>query len=115
MIGARKKIEENGFDVAGLRSRRIWVSAQRKPEKNAAEMTRMKPRSEKATSPDTIMMTPTVIVAMIRTSFTDGISRRKRKAKRRTKARAEDLHMAGGALVTGLNTEGGSNYCKRSM
>jgi hypothetical protein len=95
MIGARKKMEEKGFEVAGLRRRRIWVSAQRKPEKKAAEMTRMKPRGEKSTSPKTIMTTPTVIVAMMAMSFREGVSRRKRKAKRRTKARAEDLHIAG--------------------
>jgi hypothetical protein len=41
------------------------------------------------------MTTPTVIVAMMAMSFREGVSRRKRKAKRRTKARAEDLHIAG--------------------
>ena len=82
------------MDVAGLRSRRICVRPQRKPEKNAAEMTRTKPRVENFTSPATIIITPSVIVAMIATRRQEGTSRRKRKAKMRTKAREEDLHIA---------------------
>lgn len=93
-MGARKKMLLNGLLVAGFRRRRIWVSAQRKPEKKAAAMTRMKPITSKAASPATIMMTPMVIVAIIRMSLMDGDSRRKRNAKQRTKAREEDLHMA---------------------
>lgn len=104
---------ENGFEVAGLRNRSIWVRAQRKPLKNAAEMTRMKPRAEKATSPATIITTPAVIVAMMATRRQDGLSRRKRKAKRRTKASAEDLHMAG-QVNKGCNTSKWETYCKRS-
>ena len=94
ITGARKKIPLNGFDVAGLRSKRIWVRDQRKPEKKAEEMTSIKPRAENSVSPATIMMTPRVMVAMMSISLTDGVSKRKRKAKMRTKARAEDLHMA---------------------
>lgn len=45
MTGAKKNIEENGFAVAGLRSRRIWVNDQRKPDEQADDMTRMKPRT----------------------------------------------------------------------
>jgi len=71
------------------------VSPQRKPEKNAADMTRMKPRAEKSTSPATIITTPTVMVAIMATRRQEGVSRRKRKAKMRTKAREEDLHIAG--------------------
>lgn len=88
-------MELNGLDVAGLRRRRICVRPQRKPEKKAALMTRMKPRTEKSTSPATIMITPTVIVNMMATRRQEGTSRRKRKAKRRTKARDDDLHIAG--------------------
>ena len=95
IIGAKKKMLEKGLDVAGLRRSKIWVSAHLKPEKNAAEMTKMKPKGLKSTSPDTIITTPKVIVAMMRMSFQEGVSRRKRKAKRRTKAREEDLHIAG--------------------
>ncbi len=84
-----------GFEVAGLRRRRIWVRPQRKPEKKAEEMMRMKPRALKAVSPATIMMTPTVMVAMMRINLIDGDSRPKRKAKSSTKAREEDLHIAG--------------------
>lgn len=102
IIGAKKKMLLNGLLVAGFRSSKIWVNAQRKPLKKAAEMTRMKPRGEKSTSPLTIMMTPKVIVAMMRTSFKEGDSRRKRKAKRSTKAREEDLHIATGALEDNL-------------
>jgi hypothetical protein len=94
MTGARKKIDEKGFEVAGFLRRRICVSAQRKPEKKAAESTRMNPRTENATSPKTIMMTPIVIVVMMPTSRHAGFSRRKAKAKRRTNARDDDLHMA---------------------
>ena len=86
-------MEAKGLEVAGLRRRRIWVNAQRKPEKKAEEMIRAKPRALKAVSPATIMTTPTVMVAMMRMSFQEGVSRRKTNAKRRTKARAEDLHM----------------------
>ena len=95
MIGAKKKMLEKGLEVAGLRRRRICVRAHLKPEKKAAEMTRMKPRGLKSTSPETIITTPNIIVAMMRMSFQEGVSRRKRKAKRRTKAREEDLHIAG--------------------
>ena len=94
MIGARKKILLNGLLVAGFRRSKIWVKAQRKPEKKADEMMRMKPRMLKAVSPATIIMTPIVMVAMIRMSFIEGVSRRKINAKRRTKAKAEDLHIA---------------------
>ena len=94
MTGARKKMLLNGLLVAGFRRSRICVSAQRKPEKKAEEMMRKKPRAWKAVSPATIMMTPIVMVAMMRISLTEGVSRRNRKAKRSTKAKAEDLHIA---------------------
>ena len=71
------------------------MRAQRKPEKKAAEITRMKPRAEKLISPKTIITTPTIIVAIMATRRNDGVSRRKRNAKRSTKAREEDLHIAG--------------------
>lgn len=88
--------------MAGLRRRRICVKAHRKPEKKAADMTRMKPRMEKATSPNTIIITPRVMVEIMATSRQEGDSRRKANAKRRTKAREEDLHIAreGNALVS---------------
>ena len=95
MIGARKKMLLKGLLVAGLRRRRICVRAQRKPEKKAAAMTRMKPMTSNAVSPATIMMTPIVMVAMIRMSLTEGDSSRKRNAKESTKARDDDLHIAG--------------------
>ena len=94
IIGARKKILLKGLLVAALRRSRIWVKAQRKPEKKAEEMMRAKPRASKAVSPATIIITPAVMVRMIRTNFIEGVSRWKRKAKRRTNARAEDLHIA---------------------
>jgi hypothetical protein len=94
ITGARKKIEENGFEVAGLRRRRICVRPQRKPEKNAADITRMKPRAEKSTSPATIITTPPVMVAIMATSRHDGDSRRKRKANNNTNASEDDLHIA---------------------
>src|SRR5215469_12310958 len=39
IAGVRKKSVENGLDVAGCRSRRIWVRAHLKPEKNADPIT----------------------------------------------------------------------------
>lgn len=104
-MGARKKILLNGLLVAGFRRRRIWVRAQRKPEKNAAAMTRTNPIASKAASPATIMMTPKVIVAMIRISRSDGDSRRKRNAKQSTKASEEDLHIAMCHVSNGLLNE----------
>ena len=94
IMGARKKMLLKGLLVAGFRRSRICVRAQRKPEKNAAAITSMKPMASKAASPATIIMTPTVMVVIIRTSFMEGDSRRKRKANMRTKAREEDLHIA---------------------
>ena len=87
-------MEEKGLEVAGFRKRRICVSAQRKPEKKAAVMMRINPITLKSISPNTIIITPTVMVKMMRTSRMEGVSRRKTKAKRRTKPSAEDLHMA---------------------
>jgi hypothetical protein len=87
-------MDEKGFEVAGFRKRRICVSPQRNPEKNAADRMRMKPMVENATSPATIMRTPNVMVRMMRISFQEGVSRRKRKAKRRTNMRVEDLVIA---------------------
>ena len=93
MIGDRKKSVAKGFEVAGCRRRRIWVSAHRKPEKNDADRAKAKPRAWNAVSPATIIKTPKVIVRMIRMSLMEGFSRRKRKANIRTKIRTEDLHM----------------------
>lgn len=93
MTGVRRKRVENGLEVAGWRRRRICVSPHRKPEKKAEAMTRPNPSALKAVSPATIITTPTVIVAMMMINLKEGDSRRKRKAKRRTKASADDLHM----------------------
>ena len=46
------------------------------------------------------MITPSVIVAMMRMSLIEGDSRRKRKAKQRTNAKEEDLHIAGKVWVS---------------
>lgn len=94
MTGARKNIEENGLEVAGLRRSRICVRDHRKPDDAAADMTRKKPRTSKAVSPATITMTPAVMVAIMAASFQDGFSRWKRKAKSRTNPKTEDLHIA---------------------
>jgi hypothetical protein len=94
MTGARKKMEENGFAVAGLRRRRIWVNDHRKPDEQADAITRMKPRAWKAVSPATIMTTPIVMMEIMNTRRHEGCSRRKRNAKIRTKPSAEDLHIA---------------------
>lgn len=94
ITGARKKIDENGFAVAGLRSRRIWVRDHLKPDEQADAMTRMNPRAWKAVSPATIMMTPRVMMEIMNTRRHEGCSRRKRNAKIKTKPRADDLHIA---------------------
>lgn len=96
MIGARKKMDENGLDVAGLRRRRIWVRAQRNPEKNAAERMRTKPGREKEASPLTMRITPQVMTVIMVMRMMDGCSRWNTKAKSKTKARDEDLTMAVG-------------------
>ena len=59
-------------------------------------MTRMKPVRTKVASDseETIIITPTVMMVIIATSIQVGFSRRKIKAKVRTKAREEDLHIA---------------------
>ena len=85
--------------MAGFLRRRIWVRAQRKPEKKAAEITRMNPRGLKAVSPAAVMTTPTMIIVIMRINLTETASRRKRKANKRTKAREEDLHMARAMLA----------------
>ena len=56
-------------------------------------MTKAKPTALNAVSPATIMTTPTVMAAIMMINLKDGVSRRKTKANRRTKARADDLHM----------------------
>src|SRR5687768_8887361 len=94
MTGVRKKMLEKGLDVAGFRRRRIWVRAQRKPAKKAAEMTRTKPPTSNCTSPNTIRTTPIVMVAIMATRRQVGCSRRKAKANSRTNASDDDLHMA---------------------
>ena len=93
IIGARKNSVANGLHVAGCRSSKICVKAHLKPEKNALAMTNAKPSTSKAVSPATIITTPIVIVPMMRISFQEGVSSRKRKAKSKTNASAEDLHI----------------------
>lgn len=57
---------------------------------------RMKPIRTKVVSDseETIIITPMVMMVIIPTSTQVGFSRRKMKAKIRTKAREEDLHIA---------------------
>lgn len=104
MTGAKKKILLKGLLVAGFRNKRICVKAQRNPEKKADEMISIKPSALKAVSPATIMITPMVIVAMMRINLIEGASRRKRKAKSRTKANADDLHIASMSLLAASST-----------
>ena len=99
IIGASRKMEENGFAVAGWRSNSICVNDHRNPAARADDMTRMKPMGSKSDSPNTIIVTPTVMTAITPVSFHDGFSRRKRNAKMRTKPREEDLHIAGWELA----------------
>lgn len=105
ITGAKKKMLLKGLLVAGFRNKRICVKAQRNPEKNADEIISMKPSALKAVSPATIMITPMVMVAMIRINLIEGASMRKRKAKSRTKANAEDLHIASKDLLAASTAE----------
>ncbi len=81
------------------------MSAQRNPEKKEAEMMRKKPIGLNSASPATIIMTPTVIVAIIRISFTEGCSRWNKKAKIRMNASAEDLHIAKQCMLVQVGQE----------
>lgn len=74
--------------------RSIWVSDQRKPPRAEAERTWIMPTKSNWVSVETIRMTPAVMMRMMPASRQEGLSRRNRKAKRRTNAREEDLHMA---------------------
>jgi hypothetical protein len=111
ITGARKKMEEKGLDVAGLRRRRTWVRDQRRPDRADAVMTRMKPRTLKCASPATIIITPTVMMEMMPTRRHVGCSRRKMKANIRTKAREDDLHMAKAMvrITRSVRDKGGTN------
>lgn len=107
MIGANRKIEENGFAVAGWRSNSICVNDHRNPADKADDITRMKPRMSNSDSPKTIIVTPTVMTVITPVSFHDGFSRRKRNANIRTKPNEEDLHIAAyvSAVVSVINQE----------
>lgn len=94
IIGVRKNRDENGFEVAGFWRRSICVRDQRRPEKNDAIISKMKPIVLKAVSPATIIITPTVMIRMMAPSRHEGFSRRKMMANPSTKPRVEDLHMA---------------------
>jgi hypothetical protein len=92
--GARKKMEENGFDVAGLRRRRICVRDHLNPDNAEAVRTNTKPIGINLASLATIKTTPSVMIDIIVTSFHVTFSRPKINAKTSTKANDEDLHMA---------------------
>jgi hypothetical protein len=72
---------------------RNCVKVHLRPEKNADEITKANPMALKDVSAATIITTPTVIAAMTKVSLIDGVSKRKIKAKRRTKARENDLQI----------------------
>lgn len=80
--------------IASLSSS-FWVKAQRRPPMAEALKTWIIPTSENWVSPETIMMTPAVMMAMMVTSFKVGLSSLKRNAKSRTKPSEDDLHIAG--------------------
>jgi hypothetical protein len=102
MIGVKRKRVEKGLEVPGWRRRRIWVRPHRNPEKKAEAITSANPNALKSGSPATIITTPTIIVQMMRISLRDGVSRRKRKANKSTKPKAEDLHMVRNDRVMNL-------------
>ena len=95
--------------AAGLSSpiflflRRTCVRLQRKPPDALAERTRMRPERTKWVSVATIRRTPIKMRKMTPTRRYENFSRRKRKAKRRTKIREEDLHMAVRKMTVHVN------------
>lgn len=76
------------------------VNAHLKPPLRLALMTRMKPTRTKCVWVKTIRSTPETMRRITKTRRHDGCSSLKRKAKRRTNIKDEDLHIAiSGALV----------------
>ena len=94
MHGARKKIEEKGFPVAGFRRSNNCVSDHRAPDRAEARMTNIKPIATNWASLATIIITPRVITEMIATSFQVIFSSRNKNAKINTNASEDDLHIA---------------------
>lgn len=107
MHGARKKIEEKGFPVAGFRRSNNCVSDHRAPDRAEARMTNTKPIATNCASLATIIMTPIVMTEMIATSFQVIFSSRNRNAKISTKASEDDLHIAAEMLAGRSRRAGG--------
>jgi len=70
------------------------VSDHRRPPSADAVRTWTMPTASNCVSVETMRTTPDVMMRMMPTSRHDGTSRRNRKAKMRTKASDDDLHMA---------------------
>lgn len=70
------------------------VNAQRRPPIAEAEKTMMIPGTETAVTLKTMKKTPTLMKVMTPTRRRENFSSLNRKAKARTKMRADDLHIA---------------------
>lgn len=103
IVGVRKNMLAKGLLVAGFLKSKIWVKLHLKPEQNEALITRANPRALKAVSPATIMITPAVMRRMMPHRRQVGFSRRKMKAKSKTNASTEDLHMVKKVREMNLN------------
>jgi hypothetical protein len=94
IIGASQNSVAIGLPIPMLSlSSNIWVRDLKPPSAEAVRTSTM-PTRWNWVSVETMRMTPEVMIRMIPARRQEGTSRWKRKAKRRTKAREEDLHMA---------------------
>jgi hypothetical protein len=93
--GASQKIVAKGLERPMLFFfMRVSVIAQRRPESADAEKTMMMPGMLTEVVSKTMRKTPAEMRVMTPTRWRENRSSRNRKAKRRTKIRAEDLHIA---------------------
>lgn len=101
MIGASQKRVAKGLlrPIVSLSSS-ICVNAHLNPPKADAVRTSIMPTRWNFVSPETISTRPTVMIEMMPTSRQVGFSRWKRKAKRSTNPREDDLHMADSMWVS---------------
>jgi hypothetical protein len=72
---------------------RTCVMVQRRPDMQAAVMTRKKPNISNSTSPATSIISPVLMIPMVAARDHVGVSMPQRKAKKRRKRGADDLHI----------------------
>lgn len=110
MSGASQKMVANGLlRPIDFLCMTCSVRAHRRPARPDAEKTMMIPGTETEVVLKTMRNTPNEMRDMTETSRIENFSRWKRKAKKRTKMRVEDLHMAA-AKVNPAPDVGCRNY-----